>query len=123
VVSRSAQILRGGTSKAFSLQRMRRKRLLLPLPPGSRRPRQVPRTALATEEPLLLASDHGAARTLLVRLAKALGLTLRHYNASILQLDEIIGFPIPDDAGAIRHAAPAGAIWGAEVAFFDEIDR
>jgi MoxR-like ATPase len=59
--------------------------------------------ALATEEPLLLVSDHGAAKTLLlVRLARALGLALRHYNASILQFDDLIGFPIPDDAGAIR---------------------
>jgi MoxR-like ATPase len=80
--------------------------------------------ALATEEPLLLVSDHGAAKTLLlVRLANALGLTLRHYNASILQFDDLIGFPIPDDAGAIRYAAPPGAIWEAEVAFFDEIGR
>ena len=80
--------------------------------------------ALATEEPLLLVSDHGAAKTLLlVRLAHALGLTLRHYNASILQFDDLIGFPIPDSAGAIRYAAPPGAIWEAEVAFFDEIGR
>ena len=80
--------------------------------------------ALATEEPLLLVSDHGAAKTLLlVRLAHALGLTLRHYNASILQFDDLIGFPIPDNAGAIRYAAPPGAIWEAEVAFFDEIGR
>ena len=80
--------------------------------------------ALATEEPLLLVSDHGAAKTLLlVRLANALGLTLRHYNASILQFDDLIGFPIPDGAGAIRYAAPPGAIWEAEVAFFDEIGR
>jgi hypothetical protein len=61
--------------------------------------------ALATEEPLLLVSDHGAAKTLLlVRLAHALGLTLRHDNASILQFDNLIGFPIPDGAGAIRYA-------------------
>jgi MoxR-like ATPase len=80
--------------------------------------------ALATEEPLLLVSDHGAAKTLLLlRLANALGLALRHYNASILQFDDLIGFPIPDSAGAIRYAAPPGAIWDAEVAFFDEIGR
>ena len=80
--------------------------------------------ALATEEPLLLISDHGAAKTmLLVRLAEALGLTLRHYNASILQFDDLAGFPIPDDHGGIRYASPAGAIWDAEVAFIDEIGR
>jgi len=80
--------------------------------------------ALATEEPLLLVSDHGAAKTmLLLRLAESLGLTLRHYNASILQFDDLAGFPIPDDRGTIRYAAPPGAIWDAEVAFFDEIGR
>jgi MoxR-like ATPase len=80
--------------------------------------------ALATGEPLLLLSDHGAAKTLLlVRLAEALGLEMRHYNASLLQFDDLAGFPIPDDHGGIRYAAPPGAIWGAEAVFFDEIGR
>jgi MoxR-like ATPase len=80
--------------------------------------------ALATEEPLLLVSDHGAAKTLLlVRIAEALGLELRHYNASLLQFDDLLGFPIPDDSGSVRYASPPGAIWGAEAAFFDEIGR
>jgi MoxR-like ATPase len=80
--------------------------------------------ALATEEPLLLVSEHGAAKSLLlVRLAESLGLALRHYNASILQFDDLAGFPIPDENGGIRYAAPPGAIWDAEVAFFDEIGR
>jgi len=80
--------------------------------------------ALATGEPLLLVSDHGAAKTLLlIRLAEALGVELRHYNASILQFDDLAGFPIPDERGAIRYAAPPGAIWGAEAVFFDEIGR
>jgi MoxR-like ATPase len=80
--------------------------------------------ALATEEPLLLVSEHGAAKTLLlVRLAEALGLELRHYNASLLQFDDLLGFPIPDERGGVRYAAPPGAIWGAEAAFFDEIGR
>jgi MoxR-like ATPase len=80
--------------------------------------------ALATEDPLLLVSEHGAAKTLLlVRLANALGLELRHYNASLLQFDDLAGFPIPDERGGIRYAAPPGAIWGAEVVFIDEIGR
>ena len=81
--------------------------------------------ALATGEPLLLVSDHGAAKTmLLVRLAQALGAELRHYNASILQFDDLAGFPIPDErTGGVRYAAPPGAIWGAEAVFFDEIGR
>lgn len=80
--------------------------------------------ALANEEPLLLMSDHGAAKTfLLIRLAEALGLELRHYNASLLQFDDLAGFPIPDEEGGIRYAAPPGAIWGSEVVFLDEIGR
>jgi MoxR-like ATPase len=81
--------------------------------------------ALATEEPLLLVSDHGAAKTLLlVRLAEALGVELRHYNASLLQFDDLVGFPIPDErTGGVRYAAPTGAIWGAAAVFLDEIGR
>jgi MoxR-like ATPase len=80
--------------------------------------------ALATGEPLLLVSDHGAAKTLLlVRLAEALDVEMRHYNASLLQFDDLAGFPIPDERGGIRYAAPPGAIWGAEAVFFDEIGR
>ncbi len=80
--------------------------------------------ALATEEPLLLISDHGAAKTLLLlRIAEALGLSIRHYNASLLQFDDLAGFPIPDDKGGIRYAAAPGAIWGAEAVFIDEIGR
>ena len=81
--------------------------------------------ALATAEPLLLISDHGAAKTLLlIRLASALRLDLRHYNASLLQFDDLAGFPIPDErTGVIRYAAPPGAIWGAAAVFFDEIGR
>jgi MoxR-like ATPase len=81
--------------------------------------------ALATEEPLLLVSDHGAAKTLLlVRLAEALGVELRHYNASLLQFDDLVGYPIPDErTGTVHYAAPPGAIWGAEAVFLDEIGR
>jgi hypothetical protein len=80
--------------------------------------------ALATEEPPLLVSDHGAAKMLLlVALANALGLTLRHYNASILQFDDLIGFPMPNSSGATRYAAPPGATREAKVPFSDEIGR
>jgi len=80
--------------------------------------------ALATGDPLLLVSDHGAAKSLLLqRLADALGLESRHYNASLIQFDDLAGFPIPDERGGIRYAAPPGAIWGAEVVFIDEIGR
>lgn len=52
--------------------------------------------ALATEEPLLLIGPHGTAKTLLLtRIAGALGLTTRHYNASLLNFDDLVGFPLP----------------------------
>ena len=81
--------------------------------------------ALATAVPLLLISDHGAAKTLLMlRLASAMQLDFRHYNASLLQFDDLAGFPIPDERnGTIRYVGPPGAIWGAEGVFFDEIGR
>lgn len=81
--------------------------------------------ALATEAPLLLLGDHGSAKTwLLVQLAAALELEFRHYNASLLQFDDLVGFPIPDaKTGAIRYASPPGAIWGAQAVFIDEIGR
>jgi MoxR-like ATPase len=80
--------------------------------------------ALATGEPLLLLSEHGAAKTLLLlRIADALGLELRHYNASLLQFDDLAGFPVPDERGGIRYASPPGAIWEAQAVFFDEIGR
>ena len=52
--------------------------------------------ALATESPILLIGPHGTAKTLLLqRLAEALGLAFRHYNASILSFDDLLGYPVP----------------------------
>jgi MoxR-like ATPase len=80
--------------------------------------------ALATESPLLLVGPHGTAKTLLVeRLAGALGLELRHYNASLVNYDDLVGIPIPDDAGGLRFVGTDAAIWDAEFVFFDELTR
>src|ERR1035437_6665324 len=52
--------------------------------------------ALATEEPLLLIGPHGTAKSLLLtRVASALGLEFRHYNASLLNFDDLVGLPPP----------------------------
>src|SRR3546814_572487 len=52
--------------------------------------------ALAIEEPLLLIGPHGTAKSLLLnRVASALGLEFRHYNASLLNFDDLVGFPVP----------------------------
>lgn len=81
--------------------------------------------ALATESPLLLVGPHGTAKSLLVeRIATALGLSLRHYNASLLNYDDLVGIPLPEDGGeSLRFVATPSAIWDAQFVFFDEISR
>lgn len=81
--------------------------------------------ALATEFPLLLIGRHGTAKTLLVeRLAKALDRSFRHYNASLLNYDDLVGIPYPEDGNEhLRFITTPGAIWDAEFVFFDEISR
>jgi hypothetical protein len=39
---------------------------------------------------------------LLTRLCEAMGLVGRHYNASLVKHDDLIGYPLPDDAGRLR---------------------
>lgn len=81
--------------------------------------------ALATEFPLLLVGIHGTAKTLLVeRLSKALGLEFRHYNASLINYDDLVGIPIPEEGhNELRFITTPGAIWDAQFVFFDEISR
>ena len=80
--------------------------------------------ALASEAPLLLIGPHGTGKSfLLLRLAEALGLRFRHYNASLLSFDDLVGFPMPDALGGIRYVPTAASIQGAEAVFLDEISR
>lgn len=80
--------------------------------------------ALITEEPLLLIGTYGSGKSyLLVRVARALGLNFRHYNASLLQFDDLIGFPVPNGKGGIDYARTEDSIWPVEAAFVDEIAR
>ena len=79
--------------------------------------------ALITEEPLLLIGPRGVAKSLLLdRLARALGLEFRHYNASMINFDDVAGFPLPKD-GAVEYVRTPASIWGAEAVLFDEISR
>jgi MoxR-like ATPase len=79
--------------------------------------------ALASEAPLLLVGPHGSAKTLvLTRIAEALGLEHRHYNASLLNFDDLIGFPLPEN-GELRYVQTPATIWKAESVLFDEISR
>jgi len=81
--------------------------------------------ALALEAPVLLVGEHGTAKTMVVeRLAGALGLEFRHYNASLLNYDDLVGIPMPEEgASQLRFVATAGAIWDAEFVLLDELSR
>ena len=80
--------------------------------------------ALATEEPLLLIGPHGTAKSLLLtRVATALGLEFRHYNASLLNFDDLVGFPLPGKDGRLEYIKTPAAVWGAGAVIFDEISR
>jgi MoxR-like ATPase len=80
--------------------------------------------ALILEEPLLLIGAHGTGKSYaLLRIAAALGLESRHYNASLLNFDDLVGFPVPNPNGGLDYAKTPGSIWGAQVVFFDEISR
>jgi MoxR-like ATPase len=80
--------------------------------------------ALATEEPLLLIGPHGTGKTLLLtQIAEAIGLEFRHYNSSLLNFDDLIGFPLPDKDGSLEYVKTPASIWGAEAVIFDEISR
>ncbi|MDO8599144.1 MAG: MoxR family ATPase [bacterium] len=81
--------------------------------------------ALATEFPLLLIGPHGTAKSLLLNwLAEALGCSHRHYNAAMLNFDDLVGFPFPNDTKtALEYIPTRGSIWGARSVFIDEISR
>lgn len=80
--------------------------------------------ALVHREPLLLIGNHGTGKSLLLnRLAHALGLEHRHYNASLLSFDDLVGYPLPDSNGTLRFVQTPASIWGAQSVFFDEISR
>jgi MoxR-like ATPase len=81
--------------------------------------------ALASREPMLLVGKHGSAKSfLLERLAGALGLEFRFYNASLVNYDDLVGVPVPDESGEhLRYITTPTAIWDAEVVFIDELSR
>jgi MoxR-like ATPase len=81
--------------------------------------------ALATQSPLLLVGPHGTAKSLLIeRVANVLDLSMRHYNASLLNYDDLVGIPVPEEGNeSLRFITTPGSIWDAEFVFFDEISR
>ncbi len=80
--------------------------------------------ALITEEPLLLIGTHGTGKSyLLNRVSHALGLESRHYNASLLNYDDLVGYPLPNSQGQLDYVQTPASIWGAQAVFLDEISR
>ena len=81
--------------------------------------------ALVTEDPLLLIGNSGTGKTYLLNsISEALGLEHRHYNASLIAFDDLVGFPYPDDARErVRFLETPATIWGAESVLVDEISR
>lgn len=81
--------------------------------------------ALASGDPLLLIGRHGTAKSfLLERLAESLSLEFRFYNASLVNYDDLVGIPVPDEAQtSLRYISTPSSIWEAEVVFIDEISR
>ena len=81
--------------------------------------------ALITEEPLLLIGKAGTGKTFLLNsLSEALNLEHRHYNASFLSFDDLIGFPLPDQNNeSVRFLQTPATIWKAQSVLIDELSR
>ena len=81
--------------------------------------------ALVSADPLLLIGRSGTGKTFLLNsISDALGLEHRHYNASLISFDDLVGFPYPDEAKtSVRFLETPATIWGAESVLVDEISR
>ncbi|MFV1995285.1 MAG: AAA family ATPase [Verrucomicrobiales bacterium] len=81
--------------------------------------------ALVTGDPLLLIGKAGTGKTFLLNsLSEALGLEHRHYNASLIAFDDLVGFPYPENDGeSIRYIETPATVWQAQSVLIDEISR
>lgn len=81
--------------------------------------------ALVTEDPLLMIGRSGTGKTYLLNsLSEELGLEHRHYNASLISFDDLVGFPYPDEDGSgVKFLETPATVWGAESVLIDEISR
>lgn len=81
--------------------------------------------SLVTGDPLLLIGKGGTGKTFLLNsLSEALGLEHRHYNASLIAFDDLVGFPYPVENGTeIRYIETPATIWQAESVLIDELSR
>ncbi|OQW86036.1 MAG: hypothetical protein BWK72_19140 [Rhodoferax ferrireducens] len=81
--------------------------------------------ALVTEDPMMLIGRSGTGKTFLLNsLSEALGLEHRHYNASLISFDDLVGFPYPDaENSGVKFLETPATVWGAESVLIDEISR
>lgn len=81
--------------------------------------------SLVTADPLLLIGNCGTGKTFLLNsLSEALGLEHRHYNASLISFDDLVGFPYPSgEFSRIEYLQTPATVWGAESVLIDEISR
>lgn len=81
--------------------------------------------ALADQHPLLFIGAHGTAKSeLLNRLAQALSLSHRHYNASLISFDDLLGYPVPNARrDGLEYLRTPADLWDAESVLLDEISR
>lgn len=81
--------------------------------------------ALANEGPLLILGKHGLGKSMLIeRIASALNIESRLYNASLINYDDLVGMPYPNEnKTALKYIYDDSAIWDAEFVFIDEINR
>ena len=79
--------------------------------------------ALITEDPLLLIGNCGTGKTYLLNsISEDLGLEHRHYNASMVSFDDLVGFPYPsDEMSSVKFLETPATIWRAESVLFSMI--
>lgn len=81
--------------------------------------------SLVSEDPILLIGKAGTGKTFLLNsISEALKLEHRHYNASLISFDDLIGFPYPsEDKRSITFLPTPATIWEAESVLVDELSR
>ncbi len=82
-------------------------------------------SAISFKETLLLTGKAGTAKSVLFdRLARRGQLKYRKYNASLLNVEDLLGIPMPNRFRTrLRYIKSPETIWGAEAVFIDEINR
>ena len=82
-------------------------------------------SALVSEDPVLLIGKAGTGKTFLLNsISEAMGLEHRHYNASLISFDDLVGFPYPSSDGkSITFLPTPATIWEAESVLVDELSR